>query len=573
MDFCNNKKVTHFESKGECDPMSEYQEMADLLLPDVTETPEQVLARYPRRELPNGARVTRFAPSPTGFLHIGGLFTAMVNRLVSKPDGVCFLRIEDTDKKREVADGVTGIIQGLSGFGIHFDEGRTGPDSEAGDYGPYLQSARRMIYRTFVKSLLAQGKAYPCFCTEEELSALREKQEAQKLTPGYYGEWAVYRDITLDQVKQNLSEGKPFVIRLKSPGSMERRVSFKDGVKGKIEMPENIQDVVILKQDGIPTYHFAHVVDDYLMGTTHVIRGDEWISSTPIHLQLFYMLGLKAPNYAHVSPIMKEEDGGKRKLSKRKDPEASVEYYREQGVPAQSVMEYLMTIANSNFEDWRRQNARTPISEFPFKLNKMSASGALFDLKKLQDVSKNVISLMPASEVYDLAADWAKQYDGELFTLLSRDPQYATAIFDIDRTPVKPRKDIGKWSDVRDYVSYFYDELWDGQYDLPQNVTPADAAAIVKAYREAFRPEDDRDAWFGGLKDLCEPLGFAREVKVYKKDPSSYKGHVGDVSGIIRVAVTGRRNTPDLHSILALLGKERVLARLDRFQKAMEAMK
>lgn len=542
--------------------MSDNLAMAELLLPDVTQTPEEIAARYPWRQLGKKAKVTRFAPSPTGFLHIGGLFAALVNARAAGEDGVFFLRIEDTDKKREVEDGVTGIIAGLSNFGITFTEGMTGPDSWSGDYGPYLQSARRDIYRVFAKKLVLEGLAYPCFCTAEELDALRQRQEEEKQNPGYYGKWAVHRDISYEQARQYIDEGRPFVLRLRSPGLPDRRVSFKDAVKGKIEMPENEQDIVLLKADGVPTYHFAHVVDDHLMGTTHVIRGDEWISSAPIHLQLFSLLGWKPPVYAHIAPIMKEENGGKRKLSKRKDPEANVEYYREIGYPMESVIEYLLTIANSNYEDWRRMNPGADNREFPFALNKMSQSGALFDLHKLADVSKNTISVQSAEWVYERASAWAKDFDPQLYALLSRDPAYSTSIFAIDRTPVKPRKDIAKWSDVRDYVSYFFDETYENNEPMPETVAKEDLIKALAAYAEHYDETLDKNDWFAAMKELCPSLGFASEVKAYKKDPDAYRGHVGDLSGFVRIAVTGRRNTPDLHAIMQLLGKERVLKRL-----------
>lgn len=547
--------------------MTDYKAMAELILPDVTLTPQDMEEKYPRRQLASGAAVTRFAPSPTGFLHIGGLFTSMVNRRVAQVSGGTFyLRIEDTDKKREVEDGVELIVKGLCDFGITPDEGFT-EDGEQGDYGPYKQSLRRDIYRVFAKSLVEQGLAYPCFYTEEELAEIRTQQESEKTTTGIYGKWAKYRDITVEQAKQLIDEGRSFVVRLKSPGNAENRISFKDAVKGKIEMPENEQDVVILKADGVPTYHFAHAIDDHLMGTTHVIRGDEWISSAPIHLQLFRVLGFKPPVYAHVSPIMKEENGGKRKLSKRKDPEAAVSYYHEQGYPMQSVTEYLMTIANSNFEDWRRANPREDSAKFPFKLNKMSLSGALFDLVKLNDVSKNVISIMPAKTVYELSNEWAKQYDAEFAELFCRDEGYSTAILNIDRENKKPRKDIGKWSEVRDYVSYMFDELFEGAslQMLPENIDKADAVDAIKCYIDIYSTEHDKNQWFDCMKDVAEKIGFAREVKEYKKAPEQYKGHVGDISTIVRIAVTGRRNTPDLYEIMRILGKERVIARLNAF--------
>lgn len=549
--------------------MTDYKALANLILSDVTLTPQDLAEKYPARQLPQGAMVTRFAPSPTGFLHIGGLFTAMISRRAAETSGgIFYLRIEDTDKKREVEGGVDLIVKGLCDFGLAPDEGFTA-DGEQGDYGPYKQSLRRDIYRVYVKSLMEQGLAYPCFYTEEDLAQIRAEQEAQKLTTGIYGKWAKYRDITVEEAKQLIDEGKSFVVRLKSPGSEDRRISFKDAIKGKIEMPENVQDVVILKADGVPTYHFAHAIDDHLMGTTHVIRGDEWISSAPIHLQLFYVLGFKPPVYAHVSPIMKVENEGKRKLSKRKDPEAAVSYYHEQGYPMQSVIEYLMTIANSNFEDWRRANPREDSIKFPFKMNKMSLSGALFDLVKLYDVSKNVISLMPAETVYELSLKWAEQYDPKFAQILSKDPQYSTAVLNIDRQNKKPRKDIGKWSEVADYVSYMYDETFGGadMSQLPENINAEDAKKAIEIYCDLYDPQQDKNDWFNTMKDVAEQIGYAREVKEYKQNPDQYKGHVGDISTIIRIALTGRQNTPDLYAIMQILGKQRVIDRLNAFIK------
>lgn len=543
--------------------MTDNEKLAELLFPDITQTPQQYEERYPARNLPDGARVTRFAPSPTGFLHIGGLFAAMTARLTAKATGgVFFLRIEDTDKKREITDGVTEIVKGLSAFGITPDEGITGFDVENGAYGPYQQSKRREIYQCFAKELVRKGLAYPCFCTEADLTALRERQEAQSVNKGYYGKWAACRNLTFEAQRQALEAGKPYTLRLRSPGDESRRITFDDLVKGKIEMPENTQDIVLLKTDGIPTYHFAHAVDDHLMRTTHVVRGDEWIASVPVHLQLFKCCGFKPVKYAHIAPIMKEENGGKRKLSKRKDPEAAVSYYIEQGYPKESVIEYLLTLANSNFEDWRRANKDAPQSDFPFNLKKMSASGALFDLQKLNDVSKNVISLMTADEVYQAATAWAQQYDEVLYRLLTADEAFAKGIFRIDRGTAKPRKDIAKWSEVRDFVTYFYDALYTPDYTLPDNLTPAAAVEILKAYLDVYDHTDDKDAWFARIKELCAPLGYTPNVKEYKKDPQAFRGHVGDVSAVIRIAVSSRRNTPDLHAIMQLLGEEKVISRM-----------
>ena len=546
--------------------MTDYEKLAELLYPEITKTPEDLEKIYPERGLSEGARVSRFAPSPTGFLHLGGLFAAMIARLTTRAtdDGVFFVRIEDTDKKREIEDGVSAIITGLTDFGMQPDEGVMGFNEESGSYGPYQQSHRKEIYQTVAKSLVAKGMAYPCFCSEEDLSSLRAEQEkAGTAILGYFGEWAKCRDLSFEQQKANIEAGMPYTLRLRSPGNAENRIKFDDLIKGKIEMPENIQDIVLLKTDGIPTYHFAHAVDDHFMRTTHVVRGDEWISSVPTHIQLFKACGYRVPKYAHISPIMKEDNGGKRKLSKRKDPEASVSFYSESGYPKESVIEYLLTIANSNFEDWRKVNKDAPQSAFPFNLKKMSASGALFDLNKLNDVSKNVISLMTAEEVYEKALAWAKSYDNELYELFVADEAFAKGILSIDRGTAKPRKDIAKWDEIKDYVSFFYNSLYTPDHTLPENISKEDAAAILEAYLKVFDANDDKDTWFNKIKDLCEPLGFTPNVKEYKKNPEAFKGHVGDVSTVIRIAITSRRNTPDLHSIIALLGNDEIKARLE----------
>lgn len=549
--------------------MTDFEKLAELLFSDIDKTPEYYEQLYPQRPLAEGARVSRFAPSPTGFLHIGGLFAAMVAKLnASTTNGVFFLRIEDTDKKREITDGVSEIIKGLEAFGVTPDEGVMGFEKEEGNYGPYQQSHRREIYRCFAKDLVLKGLAYPCFCSEEELNTLREKQEAENVNKGYYGKWAHCRNLSYEEQEKLIKEGKPYVLRLRSPGNEEHKISFDDLVKGKIEMPENIMDVVLLKTDGIPTYHFAHAVDDHLMRTTHVIRGDEWIASVPLHIQLFKCCGFKVPKYAHIAPIMKEENGGKRKLSKRKDPEAAVTYYSQEGYPKESVIEYLLTLANSNFEDWRKTNKTAPQSAFPFNLKKMSASGALFDLAKLNDVSKNVISVMSAEEVYTLVTDWAKEYNEKLYALLTRDPEFSTKLFSIDRGTAKPRKDIAKWSEIESYCEYFFDELYTPDYTMPENVSNEEAAAILKKYLEVYSHSQDKDGWFDTVKSICEPLGYTPNVKEYKKNPEAYKGHVGDVSSVIRIAVTSRRNTPDLYAIMQLLGEEKVRERIAAAIKA-----
>lgn len=545
--------------------MATWQQLADRMFPEVEHTPEDYEGIYPPRSLKEGARITRIAPSPTGYLHLGVLFTAFINRLTADAShGLFYFRLEDTDKKREVEGGAADILKGLSDFGLSIDEGFVAPDTVCGAYGPYRQSERAAIYHAYVKSLVGQGLAYPCFCTPDELSGIRARQEADKRRTGYYGPWAVCRDLSPDEALARMEEGQPYVVRLRSPGDESRRVKFDDVIKGTIEMPENDQDIVLLKTDGIPTYHFAHAVDDHLMRTTHVIRGDEWIASVPVHLQLFRMLGFKPPKYAHVSPIMKEEDGGKRKLSKRKDPEAAVRFYAEQGYPADSVMEYLMTIASSDFEDWRRRNQDAPRAAFPFNLKKMSASGALFDLDKLNDVSKNVISRMDADQVTEQILTWAAAYAPDFYTRLERDRDFARGIFAIDRGGPKPRKDLAKWSDAPAYAAYFFEDTFEPSAELPESISPADAAAVLTAYKAVYDPAQDKQAWFQTIKDLCPALGFCPEVKEYKKNPDGYKGHAGDVSTLIRIAVTGRRNTPDLCGIMQLLGTERVYKRLDR---------
>lgn len=549
----------------------DYKKLAALLFPHITVTPEEYRTKvYPQRDLPEGAMVTRFAPSPTGFLHIGGLFTALVNeRAAHQTGGRIILRIEDTDKKREVENGITQIVEGLGAFGIEFDEGMVNETEQRGDYGPYQQSHRAEIYQAFCKDLVERGLAYPCFCTEEELAAIRRRQEEEKALPGYHTAYARCRDLTLEQVEEKIRQGVPYVVRLRSPGKIGGRIKYKDVIRGEIEMDENVIDIVLLKTDGIPTYHFAHAVDDTLMGTTHVIRSDEWVPSVPVHLQLFYVLGLKPPKYAHVSPVMKEDNGAKRKLSKRKDPEAAVSYFTDEGYPREAVLEYLLNLANSPFEDWRRQNKTADFHDYKLQLNKMSQSGALFDLVKLADVSAGVIAQFPAEKITADVLEWAQGRDEALHQAIRRDPAYATAIFSIDRGGKKPRKDIRKWSDVHDYVSYFYDELRQPGYELPENMSQGDMIAILDAYAAVYDAGDDKDAWFDRVKSICQPLGYSPDVKAYKADPAAFKGHVGDVSTVIRVAITGRRNTPDLCAIMALLGRERCLARMEQMKQAL----
>lgn len=545
-------------------------EMAELLLPDIKKTPEYYEDLYPARVLPEGARVTRIAPSPTGYLHLGTLFAALVNRITAtSTDGIFFTRIEDTDKKREILGGIEDIIDGLTRFGINIDEGFISGNEQKGNYGPYQQSHREEIYKTFVKELIKQGLAYPCFCTAEELAEVREKQEAQKIRTGYHGEWAKHRNITLDEAKELIEQGKSYVIRLKSPGSEENKVVFEDTVKGKIEMPENDEDFVLLKSDGIPTYHFAHAVDDHLMHTTHVLRGDEWISSVPKHIQLFKLLGFKLPKFGHISPIMKLDNGAKRKISKRKDPEAAVHFFAEQGYMSESVINYLMTIASSDFEDWRRANPDASYKDFKFNLKKMSVSGALFDENKLTDVSKTMVSKLSSNEVYDLLTTWAKEFDNEFYNILTANSDYTKSVLSIDRDVPKPRKDIAKWNEAKEYFSYMFDELYVPKSTLPENIEKEDAKAFLTAYKSVYNPSDDRQEWFQKIKDIAPKIGFAAETKEFKANPDNFKGHAGDLSTILRIAITGRRNTPDLCSIMQVLGKDKCIQRIDYMLKSI----
>ena len=538
-----------------------YKDLANAIFPEAKDI-AYYEEKYPKRNLKEGAIVTRFAPSPTGFVHIGGLYQSLIARkLANQTEGVFLLRIEDTDQKREVENGITDIVQSLDRFGIEPDEGMISETEGKGNYGPYRQSMRKEIYQSYAKFLIEQGKAYPCFCTPEELEEMREKQEAAKIRPGYYGVWAKCRNITVEEAIKKINNGEKYIVRFKSPGREDRKIKHHDVIKGNVDFPENDQDIVIIKADGLPTYHFAHAVDDHLMRTTHVIRGDEWLSSVPLHLQLFHELGFKAPKYAHIAPIMKNDNGNKRKLSKRKDPEAAVSYYDEMGIPKEAVNEYLLNIANSNFENWRRANKDKSIDEFELQLNKMSVSGALFDMVKLLDVGKTVISKFTAEEVYENAFNWAKTYDKELEDML-QDKEYALKIFGIERGNKKPRKDIAKWSDVKENIEYMYDDKFlakEQEYPYQVINEKEDVDKILNLYMEKYYDEnDDKQQWFDKIKELAGELGYAKEVKEYKANPDAFKAHVGDVSTVLRVALTGRTNTPDMYEIMQVLGKESI---------------
>ena len=534
-------------------------ELAEMLFPDVKDR-KYYEEKYKKRDLKEGV-ITRFAPSPTGFVHLGSLFTSMVARKMAKQtNGVFILRIEDTDQKREVENGVIGIINSLKDFGIEIDEGMSGEDTEIGEYGPYKQSKRKEIYASFAKYLVEKGLAYPCFCTEETLEELRKKQEERKIRPGYYGIWTRCRDLTNEEIKNKIENNIPYVLRLKSMGNEAKKIKYQDLIKGKMEFPENDLDIVLLKQNGIPTYHFAHAVDDYIMGTTHVIRGDEWLASVPVHLQLFEYLDERLPKFAHVAPIMKEEDGAKRKLSKRKDKEAAVSYYNEIGIPVFAVMEYLLNIANPSYENWRRQNPNLSQNDFKLELNKMSVSGALFDMVKLLDISKTIISRYTKEEVYDAVYNWAKVYDEELKEMLAN-KEYALSIFNIERENIKPRKDIAKWSDVKDSIIYMYcDKFYntDIKYEFQNIQDINEIKTVLEEYLKVYNDSDDKDNWFNKIKELSGKLGYAKETKEYKENKEMYKGHVGDVSMVLRVALTGRQNTPDMYEIMKILGKDKI---------------
>ena len=573
--------------------MMNTQQLADLIFPD-TKDISYYEEKYPQRTLKEGAVVTRFAPSPTGFVHIGALEQCIVETsLIKQTDGVLILRIEDTDQKRKIENGVQGIVDSLNKFDIHFDEGMVNDTDSVGAYGPYIQSERKEIYEAYAKYLISIGRAYPCFATKEELSDIRKRQEeAGCKNLGYYGEWAAYRGLPLEEAAERIERGDAYVIRFRSMGKEDGRITCKDVVKGKLEMPQNILDIVIIKGDGLPTYHFAHAVDDHLMHTTHVIRSSEWAVSMPLHLELFHALGFPAPKYCHYAPMLKEdvktdEDGNvvygqdgepvlvKRKISKRKDPEAAVDYYHKEGIPSESVKEYLMTIANSDFEMWRNKNADSDMYEFPFSLKKMSKTeGALFDMDKLLDISKNVISKFSAQKVYHDVYAWAAQYDEKLKSALE-DREYSLRVFGIERGEQikKKRKDIGKWSEVKDYVCYMYDELFAGADIQYEYQTISDRQTLMQIFtlymEEYYDAKDDRQQWFDKMKDLAERLGYAREVKIWKKEKEKWPGHVGDVSTAIRIGLTGRGNTPDLYEIMQVMGTERIK---ERFAAAKAAL-
>ena len=548
------------------------KDLADLIFPNITKTIEDYEKMYPKRDLPESAVVTRFAPSPTGFVHMGSLLASFIERKAAKDtNGIFYLRIEDTDQERKVENGIVGITTDLKNFGITIDEGALSETEEIGAYGPYIQSKRKEIYDAFIKYFLENGMAYPCFCSKEELDEIRNAQEKRKDRIGYYGRYAKCRKIPIEDAYDKIKNGEEFIIRLKSPGDFEKKIVVKDLVKGNISFPENDLDIVIMKKDGLPTYHFAHLVDDYLMRTTHVIRGDEWVSSLPTHVQLFNMLGVKPPKYAHISPIMKEENGVKRKLSKRKDPEAAMSYYHEKGIPTEAVQLYLMTLANTNFEQWMDANKDKTIDDFEFSFNKISKSGGLFDIEKLHNISKNYLSRIKATEFYDMLVNYSKEYDEEFYELMVKYKDFTIGLLNIEREQKKPRKDYACFSEVKELVWYMYDELFnkhEKNYEFTNITDKDEIIKLMNTYIEKYYDQkDEQQDWFEKIKDLSEEFGYAREVKEYKANPDNYKGHVGDVSTVIRVALTTKSMTPNLYDIMKLFGKERIIKRIEQLEK------
>lgn len=543
----------------------DYKKLSDLLFPNITKTIEYYEKTvYPDRNLSEGAKVTRLAPSPTGFIHLGNLYGAFVDeRLAHQSNGVFMLRIEDTDEKRKVEGAVELIISSLEYFGLKFDEG-AGVNGEIGNYGPYYQSNRGEIYQTVAKYLVEKGRAYPCFCSEEELEEIRKQQEAEKVNTGYYGKWAKYRDLPLEEVQKRIEKGESFVLRFKSMGNPEKNFELEDAIRGHLSIPENNQDVVILKANGIPTYHFAHVVDDHLMKVTHVIRGEEWLSTLPIHYELFNTLGWELPVYCHTAHLMKIDEGVKRKLSKRKDPELGLEYYMKLGYHPATVREYLLTILNSNFEEWRIQNPDSSIFDFKFTLEKMSNSGALFDLDKLNDISKNVMVKIPVEEIYDFLLKWAKDYKKEIVGLLTEQKDSVIKLLSVGRNSDKPRKDLIYCEQIFEFISYFFDDYFEIVDKYPQNIDDEEAKKILKAYLETYDHSDDQTQWFAKVTEIATSNGYAAKPKDYKKNPEMYKGHVGDVSTVIRIALVGRSTSPDIWELQQIMGEEKVRERINK---------
>jgi len=541
----------------------DYKKLADLLFPKITKSIsyyEETV--FPNRELPAGAKVTRLAPSPTGFIHLGNLYGAFVDeRLAHQSNGIFMLRIEDTDEKRKVEGAVKTIISSLEYFDLKFDEG-AGIDGEKGAYGPYFQSNRKDIYQTVAKYLVEIGRAYPSFCSEEELAEIRNQQIAANVNTGYYGQWAKDRDLSLEAIQEHLNNNESFVLRFKSTGSEEETFTIDDAIRGQLSSPVNYQDVVILKANGIPTYHFAHVVDDHMMKVTHVVRGEEWLSTLPIHFELFTTLGWDLPIYCHTAHLMKIDDGVKRKLSKRKDPELGLEYYMNLGYHPAAVSEYLLTILNSNFEEWRIENPDSNTDDFQFTLSKMSNSGALFDLDKLNDISKNVLLKIPVAEIFDFLLAWAKDYKKEIVALLIEHKDAVLKLLSLGRDSAQPRKDLIYCEQIFEFISYFFDEYFKVADPYPENIEDTEAKKLLQAYLATYDHSDDQSQWFDKIRIISTENGYASKPKDFKKNPEMYKGHVGDVSTVIRIAIVGRSSSPDVWELQQIMGEEKVRARI-----------
>lgn len=542
------------------------KDLANVIFPDITKTIEDYEREYPERDLKEGAKVVRFAPSPTGFMHIGNMMLATINYVLAKKSGgVFYVRNEDTDQARTVEGAVDFIHETLKHYGMYPDEYEY-KGVTVGEYGPYIQSERKEIYQAFVKHLIEIGRAYPCFMSKEEIDEVRENQAAMKKRIGIYGRYARFRNLPIEEAIERINKGEDYVIRFKSEGDFDKKFVFDDLNKGRIELPENDLDFPIMKSgDRLPTYHFAHLVDDHLMRTTHVVRGEEWFSSVPIHYELFKTFGFKMPKYIHNALILKKEGDTIRKISKRKDPEALMSYYVEKGYPALAVIDAVMTIANSNYEEWRTAHPDAPFYDFEFSPKKISSSGALFDLDKLDNLSKNVISKMNAKKLYEELLKWAQKYDGEFAQLLEAESDYATRILNIEREQKKPRKDFAHYSQIKDKIWYMFDKYWDENkkgYEFQVITDQKEVKDLVDRYLDCYYDEaDDKETWFSKIKDLAYDFGYAKEVKEYKEDPTKYKGHVGDVSTALRIAFTKETMTPDLYEIMKILGKKRLLER------------
>ena len=544
----------------------DYNRLAEILFPDVTESPDDMEKRFPQRDLPEGACVTRIGPSPTGFVHLGNLYNALIGeRIAHQSGGVFYLRIEDTDNKREVEGAVETVINAMNYFGVHFDEGAV-TDGDNGAYGPYRQRQRKDIYHVFAKHLVQRGLAYPCFMTAEEIDAIREQQTAAKENPGIYGKYAKYRDLAIEDVQKFITEGKEWVLRFRGTETDEY-ISVNDAIRGKVEMPRNNMDFVLLKSDGIPTYHFAHVIDDHLMRSTHVIRGEEWLSSLPMHVELFNVLGWNQPIYCHTATLMKidEETGGKRKLSKRKDPELALSYYQQEGISPDAIWEFLLTILNSNYEEWRLADQDADYRDFPYSLSKMSISGALVDLDKLRDISKNVIGRMSAEKIRDSWLAWCDEYNKDFAALIRKYPERTLAALNVGRNAAKPRKDLETWKQSCDFMSFYYDETFKVCDDMPAECDEATRKLFFAKYLETYSHDDEQSVWFDKVKAITEELGFAVKPKDFKKNPDQYKGSIVHITNMLRIALTGHANAPDIHEVSHVLGEDIVIARLQKW--------